>query len=130
MSLKHENFYNEMYLSNEYATGIEGRNEEEALKMFIENYGLKDKKVLEIGCGRGAFQNLVEDYTGVDIALSVQKYINKKFVNASVENLPFEDETFDGIWSIAVLEHIINPEKALEEIARILTIIKELNSKK
>ena len=120
MSLKHENFYNEMYLSNEYATGIEGRNEEEALKMFIENYGLKDKKVLEIGCGRGAFQNLVEDYTGVDIALSVQKYINKKFVNASVDNLPFENETFDAIWSIAALEHVANPEKALKEIARVL----------
>ena len=80
MSLKHGDFYNEMYLSNEYAVGIEDRNEETALKVFVENYGLKDKKVLEIGCGRGAFQDLVEDYTGVNVASSAQKYIKKKFV--------------------------------------------------
>lgn len=120
MSLKQNDFYNEMYTSNEYASGMENRKETDALKTFIEKYSLSNKKVLEIGCGRGAFQHLVEDYIGVDISYSAQKYIEKKFVNAPAENLPFENESFDAAWSITVLEHVHNPEKALEEIVRIL----------
>ncbi len=120
MSLKQNDFYNRMYTNDEYASGVESRKETEALNGFIKKHDLKNKKVLEIGCGRGAFQNLVDDYTGVDIASSAQKYIKKKFVQAPVESLPFGSETFDGIWSIAALEHVTNPEKALEEILRVL----------
>lgn len=120
MSLKQNDFYNRMYLSSDYACGTEGRNEIADLKTFIEKYNLQDKKVVEIGCGRGAFQNLVEDYTGVDIASSAQQYIKKKFIHSQAENLSFDNEIFDAVWSITVLEHVHDPEKALGEIARVL----------
>lgn len=34
--------------------------------------------------------------------------------------MPFADNTFDGLWSIWVLEHIPNAERALLEMRRIL----------
>ena len=34
--------------------------------------------------------------------------------------MPFQDGSFDGAWSIAVLEHIPNPEQALSETRRVL----------
>lgn len=120
MSIKKKNFYDQMYIGSDYASGVCNRKESNELMLFIEKYSLQNKKNLEIGSGRGAFQNLVNDYTGVDIAPSAQKYIQKKFVCASAENLPFENESFDALWSITVLEHVNDPEKALNEISRVL----------
>ena len=117
---KQKEFYNSQYSDSEYAKGIEGREEALGLKEFIEKYDLKDKKVLEIGCGRGAFQDLIEDWIGVDISSEVTNFLHKPFKVAEAENLPFEDNSFDAIWSITTLEHVINPEKALEEIIRVL----------
>jgi len=34
--------------------------------------------------------------------------------------MPFPDATFDALWSIWVLEHIPNPERALAEMRRIM----------
>jgi SAM-dependent methyltransferase len=34
--------------------------------------------------------------------------------------MPFADSSFDGIWSIWVLEHIPEPERALREMRRVL----------
>lgn len=115
-------FYDSQYSSNEYAKDKEDRKEITELKEFIEKYNLKNKKVLEIGCGRGTFQNLVEDWTGTDLSCSIKKYIKKTFVAAEAENLPFKDESFDVIWSITTLEHVNEPEKVLKEICRVLKL--------
>ncbi|GEM_PF-958311 len=120
MFSEEKQFYEQQYESDHYAKGIDGRVEKTALEKFINSYNLKNKKVLEIGCGRGAFQDLVHDWTGVDIASSTQKYIKKEFVVASADKLPFNSESFDAIWSITALEHVSNPEAALEEIVRVL----------
>lgn len=34
--------------------------------------------------------------------------------------LPFENESFDGIWIQAVLEHVVNPQSVVDEIYRVL----------
>jgi len=90
------------------------------LKAFIEKYNLKDKKCLEVGCGRGAFQDLIRNYTGVDIAFSVHHYVHKPFITASATELPFADSSFDVLWTVTVLEHVPDPERALGEIWRVL----------
>jgi SAM-dependent methyltransferase len=119
---KAKSFYDNEYCQSRYsnAESIEKHIGYLELRQFIEKYHLHNKRCLEIGCGRGIFQDLVTDYTGTDLSDSVQQYLNKPFYQSSATELPFEDNDFDAIWTITVLEHILNPERALLEIRRVL----------
>ena len=81
---------------------------------------MENKKVLEVGSGQGHSQDIVVDYTGLDISPSAGRHYHKPFVAASATDMPFPDASFDAIWTIAVLEHIPNPESALREMRRVL----------
>ncbi|MBL9201724.1 MAG: class I SAM-dependent methyltransferase [Opitutaceae bacterium] len=115
-------FYDRQYLGVEYSN----RDQAECHGMmpivsdFVVGYQLKGRKVLEVGCGRGAFQDLVEDYTGTDLSSTVAKYFRKKFVACDATRMPFKDHTFDAIWSIWVLEHTPDPEAVLNEMRRVI----------
>lgn len=63
---------------------------------------------------------MVEDYTGIDISDSVRPYIRKAFFRYSAARLPFNDNEFDAIWTIHVLEHIPGPEAVLTEMRRVI----------
>lgn len=93
---------------------------EEQIAEFVRRYDLRRRPVLEIGSGRGYLQDMADDYTGLDISLSVRRYYHKKFVLGSATSLPFPDNSFDGAWSIWVLEHVPNPEQALTELRRVM----------
>lgn len=93
---------------------------EGSVRSFVEKFHLTDKTILEIGSGRGYLQDLVDDYTGLDISPSVARFYRKKFVLGSATALPFRDNSFDAIWSIWVLEHVHNPEQALAEARRVI----------
>jgi SAM-dependent methyltransferase len=75
---------------------------------------------LEVGAGSGRLQDIVDDYTALDISASARQFFHKPFVEASATNMPFPDNSFDAVWSIWVLEHIPNPEKAMLEIRRVV----------
>jgi len=92
----------------------------ERLADFIRTYGLKEKKVLEVGAGSGLLQDAVDDYTALDISPTAGRFFHKPLVEASATNMPFPDNSFDGLWSFWVLEHIPNPEKALLEMRRVV----------
>jgi SAM-dependent methyltransferase len=92
----------------------------ERVQEFVDGYGLKKRPVIEIGSGRGYLQDVAEDYTGLDISATVARFYHKKFVRGSATALPFEDNSFDGAWSIWVLEHVPNPEQALRELRRVM----------
>jgi len=90
------------------------------LKEFVLKWSLGNKKCLEIGSGKGIFQNIVDDYTGVDIAENLSKNYHKKYVSVEDAKLPFPDSSFDAVFSYATHEHIPDVETALEEIVRVL----------
>jgi SAM-dependent methyltransferase len=116
-------FYDKEYSQSEYANAgtAEKHDTYEKLQTFINRYQLHNKRCLEIGCGRGIFQELVEDYTGVDLSDTVHTYLHKPFYRcSSATQLPFADNEFDAIWTIYVLEHVPEPEKALMEMRRVL----------
>ncbi len=98
----------------------EAESIEDKVKKFVADYGLQKARVLEVGSGRGYLQDIVEDYTGLDISSEVASHYHKKFVLGSATEMPFSDNSFDAIWSIWVLEHIPQPEKVLNEMRRVL----------
>lgn len=100
---------------------------------FIKKEISEGDNVLDLGCGNGRLYEFLKDkkidYTGVDsseglLKLAREKYgETAKFVKGDALNLPFADESFDKIVSIAVLHHIPSKEsrkKFLSEARRVL----------
>ena len=90
------------------------------VREFAQNYGVQHKRVLEIGAGTGYLQDVVDDYTGLDIGAVFRRYYHKPFVVGSATALPFSNSGFDGAWSIYVYEHVINPELGFSELRRVV----------
>ena len=103
-------------LAEEYA---KAHRIEEQVAAFAKEFNLTRRAVLEIGSGRGYLQDVVENYTGLDISRSVARFYHKKFVVGSATALPFPDNSFDGVWTIWVFEHVPNPEQAFREARRV-----------
>ena len=83
----------------------------------------REGKILEGGCGLGPWViKLSElDYDSVSIN-KIREYAPKIHLEAcNVEDMPFDDETFDAYMSLGVLEHFCDgPGKAIREANRIL----------
>jgi SAM-dependent methyltransferase len=96
----------------------------------------KGNRVLEAGCGTGeqtkiiARENPLSLFTSIDISndsLKKAKNIiqeinlqNVQLLNADIFHLPFSDECFDHVFLCFVLEHLGDPDKALDEFKRVL----------
>jgi SAM-dependent methyltransferase len=113
-------FYDREFSQDTYAVEISDHRYHPILGAFVAQYHLETSRVLEVGCGRGAFQDLVAHYVGVDLSERVARYVRKPFCCASATALPFHDNSFEAIWSIHVLEHVPDPESALREMRRVL----------
>ncbi len=115
-------FYDRQYQGEQYASYNEPQLHPffESLAGLLDRYNNEHGAWLEIGCGRGLLQDIVENYTGLDITETVRPLFRKPFVCATAEALPFPDNQFDGAWSYAVLEHVDRPEECLLEMRRVL----------
>jgi SAM-dependent methyltransferase len=87
----------------------------------------KDIKLLDIGCGNGLLtKNFIDngvDAYGIDISLSSHQHLpTEKFKkhDLSIRNYPFDDETFDVIFSKSVVEHLRDPDILIDESFRLL----------
>lgn len=88
------------------------------------------ERVLEIGCGTGSdllqFARSGACAVGIDIAdgqieLARERVGNAATViKATATDLPFEDRSFDYVYSHGVLHHIDNPQRVVREIMRVL----------
>ncbi len=88
---------------------------------FIKKFGLSKKRVLEIGSGNGMCQDVVEDYTGIDVAESLSKSYHKPyFIIEDGKKYPFKDEYFDAIFTRVTFEHIPDINFALKEMLRVV----------
>lgn len=93
----------------------------------------KGRRVLDVGCGMGT--DLLEfarggaiasglDMTPRHIELAKRRFqlfgMKGRFVVGDAENLPFQDDTFDFIYSNGVLHHTPNTQRAVNEVHRAL----------
>ena len=100
----------------------------------IENYGNENKKVLDYGCGSGYGTYMLSQHFGTSIGVDISETaINFCKSNFKNENLkfeildttvqPFEDHSFDNIFSFQVFEHI-PLEMTTEYVNRIWHMLK------
>lgn len=103
------------------------------LPLYIPFENYQNKKVLEIGCGNGAdgmmFAKNGALYTGIDITQSAidataihfkTQGLTGTFQVENAESLSFQANKFDLVYSHGVLHHTENPNKAFEEVYRVL----------
>ena len=91
------------------------------------------KKVIDCASGTGYGANVIKNLgradsvVGVEIDNAAVEYATKnysnddiKFINGSILDLPFEDNTFDIFTSFETLEHIEDEQKQFCEVKRVL----------
>jgi ubiquinone/menaquinone biosynthesis C-methylase UbiE len=95
---------------------------------FLEKYVEKGDNILDYGCGNGRLLALLKDrpieYKGVDISDKLIRLAKKKYSEesnnflkvASQGTLPFPDDFFNKVFSIAVFHHF--PKKYAESRAK------------
>ena len=109
----------------------------DALEPFIADYAdfasARDQEVLEIGVGLGTdllrFARAGALVTGIDLTERAVENANRRLILegltgnlrvADAESLPFEDDSFDVVYSWGVLHHTPAPERAIAEAQRVL----------
>jgi ubiquinone/menaquinone biosynthesis C-methylase UbiE len=86
----------------------------------------QNSKVLDIGCGRKAtllktIAPTIQHGVGIDFKVEPVVITNVKTLQLRLDgNLPFEDNYFDIVTMLAVLEHIEHEQSILHEIYRVL----------
>lgn len=93
---------------------------------FISDYIEDGDKIMDFGCGNGRLLEILNDkkveYVGIDVSqklidLAKSRFPERKFVKVSSQHmLPFSDNFFNKIISIAVFHHF--PEEHAEKTAK------------
>lgn len=104
-------------------------------EIFYTAEEVKNKSVLDAGCGTGIFSIIFANkgaakVTGIDISegsLETARSLMEKFNLENAEfrkedmlKLPFEDETFGIVWAWGTVHHTTDPHKAISELIRVL----------
>ena len=95
--------------------------------MLARRYGTRGARLLEVGSGMGHLVAQLEDTfetVGIDLnhwAVKESKSVVQKssLQTASAQELPFEDGVFNVVIIKHIVEHLPNPEKAINEIGRV-----------
>lgn len=83
-------------------------------------------RILDVGCGTGANLEMLKQYgeaEGVDVSDDALEFCRKKGLKVHkglAEELPFEDESFDLVTALDVVEHLDDDVAGLKEMHRIL----------
>lgn len=116
--------YDAQYLHGRYSRSArsahDGHPRYPVVAEFIDRYSMRQARCVEVGCGKGGLSEIVDDYVGVDLSEVAGREIQKPFVAASATDLPFKASTFDAGWTVTTLEHVPDPEDALEELRRVV----------
>lgn len=100
---------------------------------YLKEYCL-GKKVLDIGCGSGDYlfeiKGMIADGCGIDYtdkaieAACSKKGLNLvenlKFIKADAQKMPFEDGSFDLVYSFSTLSSIPDLGRIIKEVERVL----------
>ncbi len=103
-----------------------------SVEKLFKDSGLKSGKAIELGCGEGYSTERLNKMLPKDIALEASEFVDAlvplaqknnpdiKVTQESVYELRHDDSSFDLVFLLEVLEHLDFPDKALQEIQRVL----------
>lgn len=100
------------------------------ISTFLDRYldfGNRFRKILDVGCGTGITMRLLRNYGvtyGIDVSEEALYFCRKRghqrLTKGDANEIPFNDNCFDGITAVDLLEHLENEEKIVEEFYRVL----------
>ncbi|MFW6132191.1 MAG: class I SAM-dependent methyltransferase [Candidatus Aminicenantaceae bacterium] len=111
------------------------KESEKHWEIFYSSEEVKNKSVLDAGCGTGIFSIIFSNkgaspITGIDISegsLQTGRNLMKKFnikninfMKQDMLRLPFDNESFDIVWAWGTVHHTTAPFKAISELIRVL----------
>jgi SAM-dependent methyltransferase len=78
----------------------------------------KKIKTLDVGCGNKPYRDLFDDceYNGMDYS---DTGAEPDIIGSAME-MPFEDESYDLVFSTQVIEHLTEPQQMVNECYRVL----------
>lgn len=114
-----EDFWNQHYKDNT----AEQKRLIEIINIIPEDV----KSILDVGCGNGILLNKLlelnnyKKLVGIDNSEGALSFVKVERARASIDNIPFEDRSFDLVFCNEVLEHLKANvfDKALGELKRI-----------
>jgi ubiquinone/menaquinone biosynthesis C-methylase UbiE len=102
------------------------------IHQFAQFTRYRGKKVLEVGVGAGTdhvqFARAGALLSGIDLTEAAIEMVRKRLAleglhsdlrRSDAEHLPFEDNTFDYVYSWGVLHHTPDTERAINEVYRV-----------
>ncbi|MFQ5757128.1 MAG: class I SAM-dependent methyltransferase [Acidiferrobacterales bacterium] len=117
-------------------TQLDTAHSSESERMFHQKTGfgpedVNGKLILDVGCGMGRFADVVSRWGGNVIGLDMSYAVEAAHQNlghredvlilqADLFHMPFPEESFDLIYSIGVLHHTPDCEKAFRQLPRFL----------
>ncbi len=109
------------------------KGKREIVTDFLDRYSKKGGNLLDVGCGMGLMLDVLDNYGdsyGMDMEPVAVEYCRSRLTpNQSFriqqgyfpDNIPFEDNYFDTIIALDVLEHIEDDEGSMCKIRDLLT---------
>ncbi len=102
--------------------------------LFLKEWVKDRDRILDLGCGNGRLLELFKDmnikYVGLDISeellnIARSRYTgpNVSFVLSDALDIPFDEDSFNAVYAIALLHHIPSASfrlKTLNEVRRVL----------
>jgi 2-polyprenyl-3-methyl-5-hydroxy-6-metoxy-1,4-benzoquinol methylase len=92
--------------------------------------GLRVNRALDLGCGDGqgsialgavtGAKIVCADTSGLAVQACAEKGLEAHKVSVGEELLPFDKASFDLVLMTEVLEHLVNPDYAMDEVRRVL----------
>lgn len=103
------------------------KGQDRRLGLVLKHVDLDGKRVLDVGCGIGAYLSQFLRFTprayGVEVNMARLVQAREKaprVLQAVAEALPFKDGIFDMVFLHEVLEHVADDAKALGEACRVV----------
>jgi len=94
--------------------------------LYIKRYlpGNWDARILDAGCGNGKYMRKIKELGynnvyGIDLFQNIKGFRNH-YVCASIDAIPFPNESFDMIYSNSVIYCLDRPIEAVKEFFRVL----------
>jgi ubiquinone/menaquinone biosynthesis C-methylase UbiE len=131
-------FMNYGYSKDKHKISLSKKDEKNRYSIQLYNLvasgiDIKDKDILEVGCGRGGGLSYISNYlspkslTGVDLNKKAIKFCQNNytengniFLQANAQDLPFPDHSFDIVINVESSHRYAQPELFFKEVYRIL----------